>query len=43
MRNDQVMGSSTMQSLFDSINESGLEWPMNLFDPGSDYGMGWEG
>ncbi len=38
----QVMDDSAIQSLLNSINDSGLDWPMNLFDPSTDYGMGWE-
>lgn len=38
----QVIDDAALQSLLDSINESGLEWPMNLFDPNMDYSLGWE-
>ncbi|PVH83619.1 hypothetical protein DL98DRAFT_652429 [Cadophora sp. DSE1049] len=41
-RDNQVIDDAALQSLLDSINESGLEWPMNLFDSGTDFGIGWE-
>ena len=41
-QNGQIMDDAAIQSLLESINESGLEWPMNLFDSGADFGTSWE-
>lgn len=37
------MDNSAMQSLFELMDESGLEWPGNLFDPGTDFTATWLG
>ncbi|RDW62413.1 hypothetical protein BP6252_11846 [Coleophoma cylindrospora] len=39
--NQHEIDNSAMQSLLDLIDDSGLEWPGNLLDTGTDFTTGW--
>lgn len=38
----QEVDELALQSLFDMMNDAGLEWPGNLFDTTGDFSGGWE-
>ena len=38
----QDMDNAAMQSLLDFMNDSGIEWTGNIFDPGTEYTASWE-
>lgn len=41
-QNGAEVDDTAMQSLLDLMNESGLEWPGNLFDLETDFTADWD-